>query len=109
MNGFHIDPAGVRENSDKLVAVVDRMAEAFSKLETDLSAQGSPWGTGLIGTLIGQLYDEIHQLALNSFEKNAEVISEYADGLDGLAGVLLDLEGEVTEGFRSIHTQVPGR
>ena len=109
MNGFHIDPAGVRQNSDKLVGVVDRMAEAFTKLESDLSAYGSPWGTGLVGTLIGELYDAIHQLALNSYEKNAEVISEYADGLDNLADVLIDLEDEVTEGFRELHTQIPGR
>ena len=109
MSGFYIDPAAVRQSSDKLVGVVDKMADAFAKLETDLRAQGSPWGTGLVGTLIGELYETIHELALHSYEVNAEIISEYADGLDSLADVIADLEEEVTDGFRNIEPRIPGR
>jgi hypothetical protein len=109
MTGFHIDPAAVRQSSDRLVGVVDRMADAFTRLETDLRAQGSPWGTGLVGSVIGELYEVIHDLALHSYEKNAEIISEYADGLDHLADVITELEDEVTDGFRSIEPRIPGR
>jgi hypothetical protein len=109
MSGFHIDPAAVRQSSDRLVGVVDRMADALTKLETDLRAQGSPWGTGLIGSLIGELYEGIHDMALNSYEQNAEIISEYADGLDNLADVIADLEDQVTDGFRDIEPRIPGR
>jgi hypothetical protein len=109
MSGFHIDPAAVRQSSDRLVGVVDRMAEAFGRLESELRAHGSPWGTGLVGTLIGELYEGIHDLALHSYEVNAEIISEYADSLDSLADVITDLEDQVTDGFRNIEPRIPGR
>jgi hypothetical protein len=109
MTGFHIDPVAVRQSSDRLVAVVDRMAVACATLESDLHGFGAPWGTGLVGTVLGNLYEVVHETALNSYESNAEIISEYADGLDHLADVLTDLEDEITDGFKDIGAQVPGR
>src|SRR5687768_8880001 len=86
MSGFRIEPASLRSSADALVDVVDRIATAVTELETALRGYDSPWGTGLLGTTIGGLYEDVHDLAMSSYEGNAEVISEYAEGLDAMAG-----------------------
>jgi hypothetical protein len=106
MAGFEISTESLRKSSDGLVEVVDRMATALNALETKLQGYGSPWGTGLLGTVIGQLYEDIHDMAMTSFEANAEVISEYAEGLDGMAEEMEEIEAELKEGFEFFKDQI---
>jgi hypothetical protein len=98
-DGFTITPAELRSSSDGLVNVVDRMSEAFTKLESTLRGYGSPWGTGPIGQIIGELYDGVHEMAMGSLEANAEVMSEYAEGLDSMAEDIELLEKVLESGF----------
>jgi hypothetical protein len=97
--GFSVTPAELRQVSDGLVNVVDRMSEALTKLESDLRGFGSPWGTGAIGQIIGEIYNGVHDMAMGSLEANAEVMSEYAEGLDSMAEDIELLEQVLEEGF----------
>jgi hypothetical protein len=109
MSGFHIATASLRSSADALVEVVDRMAAAFTELETTLLGYGSPWGTGLLGTTIGGLYEDVHDLAMSSYEANAEVISEYAEGLDAMADEVDAIDNEIESGFELFHEQLGSR
>jgi hypothetical protein len=106
MSGFDISPASLRQSADGVVNVVDRIAEAVTKLETTLQGYGQPWGTGLVGSVLGEIYLGIHDMAIGSYEANAEVMSEYAEGLDGMADQLQELEAEIESGFVDIGSQL---
>ena len=106
MSGFDISPASLRHNSEELVKVVDQMAEALTRLESSLQGYGSPWGTGLIGSVIGELYQGIHDMAMASYEGNAEVMSEYAEALDGVADALQESEVQIESGMADIGTEL---
>jgi len=106
MSGFDISPASLRTSADGLVNVVDRIAEATVKLETSLQGYGAPWGTGLVGQVLGSLYLDIHDLAMGILETNAEVMSEYAEGLDGMADELQELEIAIESGLVDIGSKL---
>jgi hypothetical protein len=106
MAGFEISTESLRSSAEGLVQVVDRMTTALNELETKLRGYGSPWGTGVLGPVIGDLYQDIHDMAMSSFEANAEVISEYAEGLDGMAEEMDEIEAELKEGFEFFKDQV---
>lgn len=98
-DGFHIQVDSLRKSSDGVVAAVDKIADAINKLESTLHGFGSPWGSGLVGTVIGEVYDGIHEMAMGALEANAEVMSEYAEGLDTMAADIEELESQIEEGF----------
>ena len=99
MGGFEISTAGLRRSSDGMIEVVDRLITALTGLESTLQGFGSPWGSGLIGSAVGTVYQEIHDMAMSSYEANAETMSEYADRLEGLADDLDAIEAEIESGF----------
>lgn len=104
--GFNIDPEGLRRGADGISEVVDRLATSLQTLESKLSGFGSPWGTGLIGTVIGEIYNGIHEMAMGSFESNAEILSEYAEGLESMADDLEENEAEIENGMLDIRQQL---
>jgi hypothetical protein len=109
MSEFKISTAVLKQSADGLVGVVDRLAEALTQLETKLRGYGEPWGTGLIGPILGELYLDIHDLAMGSLEANAEVMSEFADGLDGMADDLAELEEQIESGLEYFGQQFADR
>jgi methyl-accepting chemotaxis protein len=107
-DGFHIQVDSLRKSSEGLVGAVDKVGEALTKLENTLHGYGSPWGSGLIGSLIGELYEGIHEMALGAMETNAEVMSEYAEGLDTMAADVEELESQIESGFDFFQQQLAG-
>jgi hypothetical protein len=99
MAGFEITPDALRRSATGLVDVVDRLGTALTQLENTLHGYGSPWGTGLLGPIIGELYEGVHEMAMGALEGNAEVMSEYAEGLDTMADDVQELESQIQEGF----------
>ena len=109
MSDFQISTPALRSSADGLVNVVDRLAEALTKLETTLKGYGEPWGTGLIGPILGDLYLNVHDLAMSTLEANAEVMSEYAEGLDSMAADLQELEEQIESGIEHFESQFADR
>jgi hypothetical protein len=105
-DGFEIGPESLRTSSNALVEVVDRMSTAFTDLENKLNGYGAPWGTGLLGMAFELVYSDVKDMAFGSYEANAEVISEYAEGLDSMAADLEDLETEIKSGFDELAGQL---
>src|SRR6266542_353803 len=67
-----------------------------------------PWGGDEIGSLIGELYGLIHDMALTCFESNGEVLGEYADGLHVMADGLDQTETDIAGGLQQIHQALGG-
>jgi hypothetical protein len=99
MGEFQVATDVLQSSADGLESVVDRLAEALRKLETTLQAQGAPWGTGLVGSTLGDLYLDVHDLAMGTLENNGEVMSEYSQGLDSMATELRELEEMIESGL----------
>jgi hypothetical protein len=89
-----------------MVEVVDRMSTAFSDLDSKLSGYGAPWGTGLLGMAFEIVYSDVKDMAFGSYEANAEVISEYAEGLDSMAADIEDMETEIKSSFDQLGGQL---
>jgi hypothetical protein len=106
MSELDLTPAALRTRADGVVGVVDQLATALRTLETTLQGLGSPWGTGLVGSVIGEIYQGIHDLALSSFEANAEVMSEYAEGLGTMADTFENLDWQIQQGFVNIGSEL---
>jgi len=104
--GFEITPESLRTSSNAMVEVVDRMTTAFAALESKLDGYGAPWGTGLLGMAFELIYTDVKDMAFGSYEANAEVISEYAEGLDSMAADIEDWETEITNSFEDIGGQL---
>jgi hypothetical protein len=108
VGGFQITPDELRKSATGLVDVVDRLGTALNTLESTLHGYGAPWGSGLLGPIIGELYEGIHEMAMNSLETNAEIMSEYAEGLDTMAADVEELEGQIQEGFEFFQQALAG-
>jgi hypothetical protein len=106
MGTLKISPESLRASSNGMVGVVDRLSAELTTMENTLNGYGSPWGTGLLGSVIGQLYQEVHDIALGTFEENGEVVSEYAEGLDTMADEFEATEEEIEGGLKGAATEV---
>jgi hypothetical protein len=106
MGNLKISPESLRTSSNGMINVVDRLSAELTTMENTLNGYGSPWGTGLLGSVIGQLYQEVHDIALGTFEENGEGLSEYAEGLDTMADEFEATEEEIEGGLRSAETEV---
>jgi hypothetical protein len=101
-DGFEISLESLRTNSESLVRGVDGMSTAFTDLENRLNGYGAPWGTGLLGMAFEVIYTDVKEMAFGAYEANAEVISEFAEGLDSMAADMEDMETELTSGFEEL-------
>src|SRR5687768_17316539 len=99
MADLQLTVASLRTVADGMVDVVERISTALSELETALQGVDTPWCTGHIGSVFGELYQGIHDMAMDSFETNAEVMSEYAEGLGTMADTIEQLETQIKQGF----------
>ena len=106
MGNLRISPESLRNSSNGMVNVVDRLSAELTTLENTLNGYGSPWGSGLLGSVIGQLYQEVHDIALGTFEENGEVVSEYAEGLDTMADEFEATEEEIEGGLTSAQSEI---
>ena len=108
MGDLNISPQSLHTSANGLNDIVDRMVAAINALETEVRGQGSPWGTGLIGQVLGQLYVAVHDGMLDQFETNGSIITEYVDGLDVTATTLQQLEVEIENDLLDISAELTG-
>jgi hypothetical protein len=106
MPGFEVEPAAMRGNAEGLDDVVDDFAESLARFENTINGFGEPWGADDIGTLIGELYLGIHDLAMSCFESNGEVLGQFADGLHTMADNFERAEQDIATGLQRIQNQL---
>ncbi len=58
--------------------------------------------------MIGELYQAVHDLAMDSFETNSEVLSDYAQRLTQMADSFEQIETDVTAGMTALQSAIEG-
>jgi hypothetical protein len=102
--GFHVQIDALRASAVGLGQVTEQLDQALSAFENQLASFGEPWGNDDVGMIIGECYSAVHELAMGSFESNAEVLGQFADGLDDMADGYEDVETGTTEAMRRLHS-----
>jgi uncharacterized protein YukE len=108
VSGFQVDPGSLRTSAEGLDDVVDRFADALERFETTIAAFGQPWGADDIGTVIGELYLGIHDLAMSCFESNGELLGQFAHGLHMMADSFEAAEAEVADSMARLQRLLGG-
>lgn len=88
MNDVHLDSTPVEACATGLDGAAERLTNAISALEKTVGALGSPWGTGPVGSAIGELYQSVHELALGCYENHGEVLGDFVSALDGTVVII---------------------
>lgn len=88
MNGVHLDSVAIGACATGLDGIAERLTNAIDAFEKTVGAMGTPWGTGEVGTKIGELYEGVENLALSCYEDNVEVMGDFVAALDGTVALM---------------------
>lgn len=83
--GVSFDSLQVGANG--LNSVADKVTKALEVHEAAIQARGDAWGTGPVGSIIGEIYLGIHHMAVGCYEENVDVVDEYVSTLDTVAAL----------------------
>ena len=90
--GFRTDPELLRRTADRLGAVADDLHAAVSGFTEGLG--GDPWGTDMLGVLIGGGYVAVERLALDTLDAAVAGLDSIAGGLETMAATYEEADGE---------------
>jgi hypothetical protein len=107
MAGFAVDLDALRRAAADLRTSTDELDDAVTGFTDQLGGVGDPWGTDLLGTLIGGGYVAIEQLALETLDSIIAAFDGYADGLDRMADTYQQAEDDSETGFGRLGGQGP--
>ena len=106
MADIGISTQALRAASTGMSGVIDRLDQAITTLESTVNGIGSPWGAGPVGSVFGEMYREIRELALGTYEHNSDVMSEYTEGLDVMAQTLDVYEHDAEADFELVEADL---
>jgi hypothetical protein len=78
--GYQADPASLRRAAAELTAVTDDLQDAVNAFFGGMS--GDPWGSDLLGMLIGGGYVAIEKLATRTVQSVLEAFDGIAENLE---------------------------
>jgi phage-related minor tail protein len=108
VEGFQVNTDSLRTSATGLDDVVDRFADTLEQFEATINGFGQPWGGDDVGSIIGELYLGIHDLAMTCFESNGELLGEFAHGLHTMADNFEATETEVTDSLMRLQNLLGG-
>ena len=91
-DGLAIDPDAIDRAADELQSVADRLDQLLDQFAAQLNGVGDPWGTDLLGMLIGGGYVAIESLALKTYESVVASFDDDAAALSGMADSFRQVE-----------------
>jgi Excreted virulence factor EspC, type VII ESX diderm len=81
--GYDADPAALRRAATELTAVTDDLQEAVNAFFGGMS--GDPWGSDMLGMLIGGGYVAVEKLATRTVQSVLEAFDGIAENLEQMA------------------------
>lgn len=106
MSDVGLDSAAFEACATGFDGAAERLTNAIGALEKAFHNLENPWGTGEVGTTIGQLYQAVHDLALGCYEDNAEVIGDYVAALDGTVEIIEEAKRAVDKDVKKLAAAV---
>jgi hypothetical protein len=91
-DGLAIDPDSIDRAADDLQSVADRLDQLLDQFAGQLNGVGDPWGTDMLGMLIGGGYVAIESLALKTYESVVASFDNDAEALAGMAESFREVE-----------------
>ena len=106
MTGIELDSVYVEDCATGLDDVAERLTKAVGALEKVVHGLEGSWGTGPVGSKIGELYQAVHEMALGCYENHGEVIGDFVAALDGTVGLMDDFRQTMESDVDKFHTAV---
>ncbi|MEV6343793.1 hypothetical protein [Actinoplanes sp. NPDC051851] len=79
-------------SGDRMMSSAQQIRSQLAAFQAQLSGYGEPWGTDDLGSLIGEVYGVICELAMECYSENTIEIDEVGEGTRVMAVNYLDTE-----------------
>jgi len=109
MSRYRILHESLEDSATVLDTTAAELTAAVGALETTLADLQAPWGTGPVGSVVGELYTDIHNMALSCYEENVEVVDEYAQALLDTVELLKEAERKNSEDIEELAAAIADR
>ncbi|MFI0483255.1 hypothetical protein [Actinomadura sp. 9N215] len=85
MPGYEVDPEGIRRSGIGIGSSAQKLKADWEAFRSELAAFGEPWGTDDIGSLIGEMYRAVYEVAAECYNDNVETMTEDSDAVQAVA------------------------
>ena len=73
---MRVDPDSLMASGNRMQSSVQRIREEITAFHGELAGFGAPWGNDDLGSLIGEAYQVIYDMAMETYGANADEIDE---------------------------------
>ena len=91
-DSISVDPDAIDRAAADLQSAADQLDQLLDRFTAQLSGVGDPWGTDMLGQLIGGGYVAIEGLALKTYESVVTSFDDDAEALGDMAGSFRQVE-----------------
>jgi hypothetical protein len=95
---------GLREADRGVGRVVSGIDTSLATFEERLASLGSPWGSDMLGSVIGEIYQGALAMAINCYHSNLDAMDDYAGLLSEVADTM---ETDSTSAFMRLSAVIP--
>ncbi|GIF11787.1 hypothetical protein Ate01nite_18190 [Actinoplanes teichomyceticus] len=94
---MRVDPDALMASGDRIISAAQRIRGELVAFQSQLAAFGQPWGNDDLGSLIGEVYHAIYELAVDCYTENTGEIDEVGATTRVMAVNYLDTEESNTD------------
>jgi hypothetical protein len=102
VTGFDVDPDSLRQASVQMQGAADDLDQALSGFVDSLSSIVEPWGSDMLGQLIGGGYAAIEELAIKTYSSVVDGLDTFAEGIDNMAATYGGTEQATTSDINKV-------
>lgn len=92
-----IDPDQIGSAGRGIRSSAERLRSEWATFQQELASYGEPWGNDDLGSLIGMLYQGVHELAADCYQDNASAIDADAERMNTMATNYRETERRTTD------------
>jgi hypothetical protein len=100
--GLSIDSQSLRRAAAGIQGAADDLDEVLTRFAGALGNVGDPWGSDMLGSLIGGGYVAIEELALKTYDSVVEGFDAVAEGLTSMAASYDETEDQIGGDFGAL-------
>lgn len=97
-----VDPGQIAAHGARIRSAARQAQAQNAALHAELASCGQPWGTDMVGSLIGMCYGVISGAATASFTSNAAALDEHGARVQAMAGSWQQTEADNTAAVNNV-------